>query len=391
MRILVVTSQFPVAGEPTRGRPILQTVRELARLADVRVLSPVARYPRWAQPRSYLFRDPGAGIDVPGVDVEYVTYPALPALSRPFNGWLCAGAIGPAARRFAADVVLSYWLYPDAFGARRVARRLGTAFVAGARGSDIRVRDAVSRLLTKPVVRDADRLLVVSADLGRLAVADYGADAARVRVIANGCDAAVFHRRERAPARAALGVDASAELVLYVGRLVAEKGLRELAAAMRTLRRDRPRAELVLVGDGPLRGELEALAADPVAGLRLAGAQAASEVAVWMAASDLVVLPSWSEGHPNVLVEALACGRPVLSCPVGGVPEVVDADCGVLVPPRDEAALVAGLRDALDRDWDEAALSQRFSRGWDDVARDTLAACREAHALHSPSTTLQPE
>lgn len=391
MRILVVTSQFPIAGEPTRGRPILQTVRELARLAEVRVLSPVARYPRWAQPRSYLFRDPAAGIDVPGVDVEYVTYPALPGLSRPFNGWLCAGAIGRAARRFAPDVILSYWLYPDAFGARRVARRLGAAFVAGARGSDIRVRDAVSRALTRPVVRDADRLLVVSADLGRLAVADYGADPARVRVIANGCDAAVFHRRERAPARAARGVDGAAELVVYVGRLVAEKGLRELAAAMHTLRRERPHAQLVLVGDGPLRGEFEALAADPATGLRLAGAQAATEVAAWMAASDLVVLPSWSEGHPNVLVEALACGRPVLSCPVGGVPEVVDADCGVLVPPRDEAALTAGLRDALDRDWDEAALSQRFSRGWDDVAHDTLAACREAHALRSPSTTLQPE
>ncbi len=391
MRILVVTSQFPVAGEPTRGRPILQTVRELARLAKVRVLSPVARYPRWAQPRSYLFRDPGAGIDVPGVEVEYVTYPALPALSRPLNGWLCAGAIGPAARRFAPDVILSYWLYPDAWGARRVARRLGAAFVAGARGSDIRVRDAVSRAQTRPVVRDADRLLVVSADLGRLAVADYGADAARVRVIANGCDASVFHRRERAPARVALGIDGAAELVVYVGRLVAEKGLRELVVAMHALRASRPHAQLALVGDGPLRGELERLASDPGAGLRLVGAQPAAAVAAWMAASDLVVLPSWSEGHPNVLVEALACGRPVLSCPVGGVPEVVDADCGVLVPPRDAEALAAGLREALERDWDEAALSTRFSRGWDDVARDTLTACREARALHSPSTLLQPE
>ncbi len=383
MRILVVTSQFPVAGEPTRGRPILQTVRELARLAEVRVLSPVARYPRWAQPRSYLYRDPGAGIEVPGVDVEYVTYPALPALSRPFNGRLCARAIATPAARFAPDVVLAYWLYPDACGARRIARRLGAAFVAGARGSDIRVRDAVSRALTRPVVRDADRLLVVSADLGRLAVADYGADPARVRVIANGCDASVFHRRDRAAARALHDLSGAAEVVLYVGRLVAEKGLRELVEAMRTLRASRANAQLVLVGDGPLRAELEALAADPANGLRLVGAQAPVEVAGWMAAADLVVLPSWSEGHPNVLVEALACGRPVLSCPVGGVPEVVDDRCGVLVPPRDAHALATGLGDALDRNWDEAALSARFSRGWDAVAADTLAACVEACAHHA--------
>jgi glycosyltransferase involved in cell wall biosynthesis len=99
-----------------------------------------------------------------------------------------------------------------------------------------------------------------------------------------------------------------------------------------------------------------------------------------MAAADLVTLPSYSEGHPNVLVEALACGRPVVATPVGGIPEVVDADCGVLVPVRDPAALAAGLADVLDRSWDESALARRFSRDWDAVAEDTLTACREAMA-----------
>ena len=134
MRILVVTSQFPLACDPTRGRPIHQTIRELSRLADVRLISPVARYPRWAQPHSYLFREPDAGPPAADCDVEYVTYPALPGLSRPLNGWMCARAIARPAERFAPDVVLAYWLYPDAFGAWRVARRLGAAFVAGARG-----------------------------------------------------------------------------------------------------------------------------------------------------------------------------------------------------------------------------------------------------------------
>ena len=377
MRILGVTSQFPIAGEPTRGRPIQQTVRELSRLASVRVLSPVARYPRWLQPRSYLFRAPD--LEQPGDgDVAYVTWPALPALSRPFNGWLCARAIRAAAAAYAPDVILSYWLYPDAFGAQRVARALRLPFVAGARGSDIRVRDAISRRLTRPVVRGADRLLVVSADLGRLAVSDYGADAARVRVIANGCDAAIFHLRDRADARRRCGVADEAELVLYVGRLVAEKGLRELVEAMRRLRLQRPRAELVLVGDGPLHAELAAAAGDPANGLRLAGAQAAPQVAEWMAAANLVTLPSYSEGHPNVLVEALACGRPVVATAVGGIPEVVDAASGVLVPARDASALAEGLRAGLARDWDETALARRFSRSWTVVAQETLRACEMA-------------
>jgi glycosyltransferase involved in cell wall biosynthesis len=380
MRVLVVTSQFPLAGEPTRGRPVHQTVREIGRLANVRVLSPVARYPRWARPRSYLFRAPDPAQPVTDCDVVYVTYPALPLLTRPFNGWLCARALRQQASRFKPDVILSYWLYPDAAGALRVARELGVPLVAGARGSDIRVRDPISRQLTTPVVRQADRLLVVSADLGRLAVRDYEADPDRIRVIANGCDAAVFHRQDRSTARAQLGIAEGSELALYVGRLVAEKGLRELAEAMQRVRETRPHAELVLVGDGPLREEFERFARTPDSRLRLIGAQPPEIVAQWMAACDLLTLPSYSEGHPNVLVEALACGRPVVSTPVGGVPEVVDESCAILVPPRDSGALAKALAEALERDWDENALSQRFSRSWKTVAEETLLVCREALA-----------
>lgn len=381
MRLLIVTSQFPIAGEPNRGRPIHQTVRELSKLADVRVLSPVARYPRWARPRSYLFRASDPAHTLPDCDVRYVEYPALPLLTRPFNGWLCARTLHAPLREFAPDVVLSYWLYPDAFGAMHAARRAGLPLVVGARGSDLRVRDAVSRRLTRPVLHAAGRILVVSEDLGRVAARDYDADPARIRAIPNGCDATIFHPRDRNKARAALGIDADAELVVYVGRLVPEKGLRELLGAMATLAPQRPKLQLALVGEGPMRAELDAkVAADPTLRVHLPGAQGPHEVARWMAASDLVTLPSYSEGHPNVLVEALACGRPVVATPVGGIPEVVDADCGLLVAARDPVALAAGLRDALERQWDDGALSRRFSRGWDAVAADTLRACEEALA-----------
>jgi len=380
MRLLVVTSQFPIAGEPNRGRPILQTVRALSRLAEVRVLSPIATYPRWARPRSYLFRAADAAHVVPGIDVQYVEYPALPAISRPLNGALCAHALHAPLRAFAPDVVLSYWLYPDAYGAMRAAHRAGVPLVAGARGSDLRVRDAISKRLTQPVVRSARRLLVVSEDLGRVAVRDYGADPARIRAIPNGCDASIFHPQDRAAARAALGLDADAELVVYVGRLVPEKGLRELLDAMAALVPSRPRLQLALVGDGPMRAELDARTGDTSHRVHVPGAQDAQSVAQWMAAADLVTLPSYSEGHPNVLVEALACGRPVVATPVGGIPEVVDAASGLLVPARDAQALAGGLREALERDWDVDALARRFSRDWDAVAADTLHACEEALA-----------
>jgi glycosyltransferase involved in cell wall biosynthesis len=380
MRLLIITSQFPIAGEPNRGRPVFQTVRELARLATVRVLSPVAVYPRLLQPKSYLARAPGGDPVAGEVDAVHVPYRAIPALTRPFNGHLAARSLAPEVARFAPDVVLSYWLYPDAFAAQRLAQRCGLAFVAGARGSDIRVRDAISRRLTRRVVRGAQRLLVVSADLGRLAVSGYGGDPARVRVIPNGCDAAIFHPRERAPARAALGIADDAELLLYVGRLVPEKGLRELFDACAALAAARPRLRLVLVGDGPLRAELEARIGRDAPWARLVGAQPPELVALWFAACNLLALPSYSEGHPNVLVEALACGRPAVTTPVGGIPEVVDDSVAILVPPRTVEPLRDGIAQALDRTWDEAALGARFSRDWSQVAAETYRACEEALA-----------
>ena len=377
MRILVVTSQFPIAGEPNRGRPILQTVRELARLADVRVISPVATYPRWARPRSYLFHAP-LPQQMQDCDTEYVSYPALPMVSRPFNGHLCGMAITEAMARFAPDVVLSYWLYPDAFGAMRAASRLGIPWVAGARGSDLRVRDAVSRMLTGQVVRRARRLLVVSEDLRRVAIERYGAAPDRTITIPNGCNAAIFHPASRSEARRQLGVDEGARLVVYVGRLVPEKGLRELLEATAMLSQAHPRVELALIGDGPLRDELDQ-SARRIAGVpvHLPGALDASMVARWMAASDLITLPSYSEGHPNVLVEALASGRPVVATHVGGIPEVVDASCGVLVAPRDVHALSVALGQVMDRRWDPDALARRFSRDWSGVARETLQVCMD--------------
>ena len=96
------------------------------------------------------------------------------------------------------------------------------------------------------------------------------------------------------------------------------------------------------------------------------------EVAVWMAAADLVTLPSYMEGCPNVILEALACGRPVVATNVGGIPEIMSDECGKLVPPRDSAQLANALASVLDRTWDASALSAHWGRSWKDVAAELL-------------------
>ncbi len=378
MRVLVVTSQFPLPGDLQRGRAVYQTILHLANITTVAVVSPVASYPLRFRPRSYMYHAAPDGLDA-AVPVSYVKFPVLPGVSRPLNGWLCARALKSEIENARPDVILSYWLYPDAYGALAVARRLKIPLVAGARGSDLRTRDPISRRMARRVVRQANRLLVVSRDLERIAVARDGARPDRVRVIPNGCDTGIFQVRDRLAARFELGVAPETKLLLYVGRLVPEKGLRELLAAMSILRRSSVVMRLAIVGDGPMWDEIKkAIGSAGFDDIKLLGARDPVAVSNWMAAANAVVLPSYSEGHPNVLMEALACGRPFVATPVGGVVEIADPSCSVLVPPRDPGALASGILQVMKRDWDEVELARRYARSWDEVARETLAVCVEA-------------
>lgn len=384
MRIAVVTSQFPVAGDPTRGRPLLQTIEALARLGrvqggvQVKVFVPNARYPQLLKPRSYNYLPVTEGAESRhGLQVEHLTYPTLPWVGRLTNGHALARALERPLSEFAPDLVLAYWLYPDAFGAAQVASRIGVPCVSGARGSDLRARDRVSLALTRTALSKSAHVLTVSEDLKRIAVQSFGVSVDRATTIANGCNVALFHRGDRLEARRALGLPAEDRLVLYVGRLVAAKGLRELLQAWASIARDNSRLRLAFVGDGVLHSELASAAratgmADRVT---LPGSAAPDQVARWMHACDVFCLPSHSEGYPNVLVEALACGRPIVATAVGGILEIVDNDNGLLTPIGDVARLSEALQSALAREWDEAALSRRFARSWDDVAGETLEIC----------------
>lgn len=385
MRLLVVTSQFPIAGDPLRGRPILQTVRELARIARVDVASPVAVYPQWALPGSYPFHEPEEGYQpLPGVATRYVRYRAFPKLSRAFNGWACTRALLREVPQAGYDLVLGYWMYPDGFGAVGWARRHGLPVVCGTRGSDLLLPDWLTNWQTGRAVRGADRVLTVSRQLAKVAAARYGADPSRIAVITNGCDTSLFRPADRAAARHALAVAADSELIVYVGRLVFDKGLRELVEAAAGLNTTRPRLSVALVGEGPMRAELEQLIAQRRAPVRLVGPADPASVARWMTAANLVSLPSYSEGNPNVVLEALSCGRAVVATRVPGIMEVTAADTAVLVEPRDSSALQLGLDEALNRQWDEPGIAARNSRSWAQVAQETLAECERAIASRGP-------
>ena len=92
------------------------------------------------------------------------------------------------------------------------------------------------------------------------------------------------------------------------------------------------------------------------------------QVALWMSAADVVTLPSYKEGCPNVVIEGLASGRPIVATSVGGIPELVNDSCGRLIEPKDIPGLAQALTNVLSRSWDADAISAQQSRSWQDVA-----------------------
>ena len=374
LRIAVVTRYFPNSAQPTHGRSAYQTLRVLARQADVRVFYPNSAYPSLLKPRSRTYASLDASYSPPDVNVSYYNYPALPLVSRPFNGWMSARVLLPHVRSFQPDLIFSFVLYPYAFAALKIGRALSVPVVAMGIGSDInRIGDPISALHTRTVLREADFVVTVSGDLRAKAVA-MGASPLKTRAILNGCDLSVFHVNDRLEARQRLHIDPDAEAVVYVGRMDVRKGLRELVDAAASLHPQRPGLHVYLVGEGPDRPSIEsAIQAHSATGyIHPLHGCAADDVAIWMAAADLVTLPSYMEGCPNVVLEALACGRPVVATNVGGIPEIMNGECGRLVPPRDPAALALALASVLDTTWDAAAISAQGSRSWSAVAAELL-------------------
>jgi len=374
LKIAVITRYFPSSAEPWQGRSAYQSLRLLARQAELQVFYPNASYPKFFKPRSRIYSTLDPSLSPLDVKAGYFNYPALPLVSRPFNGWMAARAVLPHVRAFAPDLIFSFFLYPDGYAALKVGQALGVPVAVMGIGSDInRIGDRISAHHTRTVLRLADSLLTVSEDLRRKAVA-MGANPEKSRAVLNGCDLSAFHVRGKTEARRKLGIDPSADAVVYVGRMDMKKGLRELVEAAAALRREREGLHVYLVGEGPDRPLIETAikAKDAGSFVHLLPSCSFDEVALWMAAADVVTLPSYMEGCPNVVLEALACGRPVVATRVGGIPEIMSEECGRLVPPRDAAALAEALGSVLDRTWDAAAISATRGRGWEAVAAELM-------------------
>ncbi len=387
IRVLVVTRLFPSSLEPLESPFQRQQLVALGERCSVLVLGVVPYLPgarlfgdrtRAGRLTRIPERETVAGLAVIHPRAPYLPGVAhFPWLAR-FNGPLyLAGVLKylPMLRgRF--DVVLGTFLYPDACAAAALARLLGIPHVIKAHGTDV---DVIARWpsVQRPIAA-ALGSATWSLGVSRAMVAaliDLGAPRERAVLLENGVDRSVFHPRDKVAARAALRLPEGGRLLVFVGLLAEAKGLRELLAAWAHVRAEGGSAvHLVIVCDGPLRGEVAravALAASDGGarrGLLFApGALPLQRVALHLAAADVFTLPSHREGTPNVILEALASGCPVVATRVGGIPDVVaEGATGLLVPSRSVADLARALREALARSWSADAVAASAPGSWDE-------------------------
>jgi len=183
------------------------------------------------------------------------------------------------------------------------------------------------------------------------------------------------------------------EIILYVGSFIERKGLCHLLRSLPLVLADCPRAQLVLIGEGPQKAELAQLSVTlgvdgHVTFLPFAPQ---SEVARWMQRARLLVLPSTEEGQGVVLLEALSSATPIVASDVGGIPDVVTPDVGILVPPANPEAMGRGIA-TLIRDrarWLSASRAARAravdTYAWDRIASRFVAMYKRAIASGRPS------
>jgi glycosyltransferase involved in cell wall biosynthesis len=382
MRVLAITKIFPNSAEPLSAPFNRQQFAALREHCELEVMATIPWFPgagllsRWSSAgklASVPRREQIAGLEV--------THPRtlfFPRLAHGAWGPLYAASIAPvvAPYRGKVDVVLGSWAYPDGFAAVVAARLLGVPAVVKLHGSDINLVAKLPgprRLLSWALPRAA-RVVAVSKPLAEEVVA-LGVARERVAVVMNGVDGELFKPRDRAAARAELGLP-EGPVAVYVGNLKPEKGILDLANAWASVQRHVPDATLAIVGGGPLRDEVARIVGDRA---MLVGPQPHERVTTWMAACDVLVLPSHAEGTPNVVLEALASGRRVVATSVGGVPDLItDARLGALVPSKDPGALADALVLALRQPYDPDEVARLGARGgWAASAKalhDVLAA-----------------
>jgi glycosyltransferase involved in cell wall biosynthesis len=264
------------------------------------------------------------------------------------------------SKKINADLFHAHFIDIDGFVGAQLKEVYNKPLIVNASGSDaydLPFRNDWYKACSLYVLSAADRVIAVSQYIAKK-ISELGVSKEKIRLIPNGYNK-IFRPFSQTIAREKLGLPQGKKILLCVGSLTEGKGHIYLLEAMKLIRKSRNDVTLLIIGSGDLETALRKriLQEGLDDSVFLVGEKVHGEIPLWMNACDVFVLPSLGESFGVVLIEALACGKPVVATHIGGIPEIIsNDDVGVLVQPADPLALFEGLVVALSRKW----LSERI-------------------------------
>lgn len=399
MKVLTFSTVFPNSAQTTHGLFVFERARHLSERVDMRVIAPVSWHVRLRAAVPDRER-------IGTLDVRHPTFWYSPGVFKALDGlflfFSTLRAVVLVRREFAFDLIDAHFTFPEGFAAILLGRWFNCPVTITLRGTLIPLSVyQVRRRIMAWTLRRATRLIAVAHPLAEHAVR-LGADPSRITVIPNGVNGDTFAPLDRAVARARLGLSPDRPLVVSVGHLSPRKGFQRVLAALPDLLRDLPDLSFAIVGGaGAERSNAEDLRrtvrdAQLEQHVIFTGSQPPATVALWLNAADIFVLATDYEGCPNAVLEAMACGRPVVVSKVGEVERMVPAFAGLLVDdPDDIATLGASIRTAFQHRWDTVAIREyALQHTWDRVADRVMAEWErvlggrnEFHTTHRENVT----
>ena len=385
-RILIISHMYPNPVNPMAGIFVHNQAKALKKEgADVRVVVPVPSFPLYPKWKGY--RQLPKKTEKEGIAVHYVPTRMIPGgffFHRYGKYYMKAlkKAIYEIHKEFPFDLIHCHTIYPDGYAGGELKKEWNVPVVSTIHGSDIMLYPKRRRSIYEQTVhalKENDLIITVSERLKKEAEKMHPELAAKT--IYNGFDPERFRPQDRLQARERLGLNGEQKILLFVGNLYPVKGVHYLLEAFAQVHKMSRDIHLYMIGDGPLRPELEKQAGE--LGLNEAvtflGRKPYDEIPDWISGADVTVLTSLSEGLPSILLESMGCGRAMVATDVGGIKEILqDGKTGFIAPAKDADQIAGCLRKILIDDpslittMGENAWKASRALTWRENARQTL-------------------
>jgi teichuronic acid biosynthesis glycosyltransferase TuaC len=380
LKILTFTTIFPNAAKPHHGIFTETTLRHQLATGEVqaKVVAPIPWFPF----RHDIFGEYGQFAKAPkvetriGVEVFHPRYLVLPKVGMHITPFTIARSAKATIGRildegYDFDVIDAHYFYPDGVAAALLGRYFRKPVVISALGTDINLilQDPIARRMILWAGKQSAAMITVCEAL-KTEMVKFGMDGSRITPLRNGVDLELFRPVERETTRKKLGMDHFT--LLSVGYLDPRKGHDHIISALPEL----PDVRLMIAGSGPDRKKLEglAIAAGVADRVTFLGPLPQKTLREYFGAADALVLASSREGWANVLLEAMACGTPVVASNVWGTPEVVCSPAaGVLMPSRTPQGVADGVRQ-LRANYPDHAATRAYAEGfsWETTTRGQI-------------------